>query len=157
MYPLCVIMSSVFPCHSCVIGSFACPWVRVGSCLLFQWILSVSTHQSILFQHWLHVCHILWLWLTLCCHRMCVPRFYSIQHVNKWILDMLEFLPCWVAKIWVSSHWIRVGSGRLSWYNVCLNLSHCVWMAPVCFHAWVVIVCSCEQACFSGQNVSHCV
>lgn len=66
------------------------------------------------------------------CHRVCVPMLYFTQHVSKCILDMLGFLQCRVAKIWMSSHCIRVVWGCLSWYNVCLNLSRCVWMAPVC-------------------------
>lgn len=57
---------SVSPCHSCVVGSFVCPWIRVCLCLLFQFIISVSMHHiffssfsAILFQCCLHVSGIL--------------------------------------------------------------------------------------------------
>lgn len=75
------------------------------SCLLFQCFISISMHRSILFQHCLYVCHILWLCLTLSCESVwfateCVSlcSILSKMWINEYLtchnanIIMLEFL-----------------------------------------------------------------
>ena len=41
-----IMAQSVSPRHSCVVGSFVCPWIKVCLCLLFQFIIFVSMHHT---------------------------------------------------------------------------------------------------------------
>lgn len=138
---------SVSPCHSCVIRSFACSWVRV--CLLFQCIISPNMHQSIVstlsscVSHFVNVSHSCES-TRFSCHRMCVPVLCFIQHVNERILDTSQ----------CENHHV----GIFIMCSVCVNmfaLSKCV-----CYHTGAIVMSELIQCvpksispCLNGSSV----
>lgn len=96
-----------------------------------------------LFQCCLHVndiqeCDILY-------DMLCVPMLYFI-HVNKWIPDiiMLEFLNIFCVLLCLSCQNVCAitpePSWCLNWYNLCLNLSHCL-NSPMCVSMLELSLC----------------